>query len=64
MKALYDFIIEPVGERYNNKKNIEGNELILNTELHNHNYSNRVGKVIVNWFNYYFFTKKNGILFF
>ena len=46
MKALYDFIIEPVGERYNNKKNIEGNELILNTELHNHNYSNRVGKVI------------------
>ena len=46
MRALYDFIIEPVGERYNNKKNIEDNELILNTELHNHNYSNRVGKVI------------------
>jgi hypothetical protein len=46
MRALYNFIIEPVGERYNNKKNIEGNELILNTELHNHNYSNRVGKVI------------------
>ena len=46
MKALYDFIIEPVGDRYNNKKEIEGSELILNTELHNHNYSNRVAKVI------------------
>ena len=46
MKALFDFIIEPVGDRYNNKKSIEDSELILNTELHNHNYSNRVAKVI------------------
>ena len=28
------------------KKSIEDSELILNTELHNHNYSNRVAKVI------------------
>jgi len=46
MKALYNFIIEPVGERYNNKKNIGGVDLILNTELHNHNYSNRIAKVL------------------
>jgi hypothetical protein len=46
MKALFDFIIEPVGERYNNKKGVEDSELILNTELHNHNYSNRIAKVI------------------
>ena len=46
MKALYNFIIEPVGERYNNKKNIGGADLILNTELHNHNYSNRIAKVL------------------
>ena len=46
MKSLINFIIEPVGERYNNTKNIEGNELLLNTELQNHNYSNRIAKVI------------------
>lgn len=46
MKALYDFIIEPVGDRYNNKKSIGDKELILNTELHNHNYSNRIAKVL------------------
>jgi hypothetical protein len=46
MKALFDFIIEPAGDRYNNKKKVEGSELILNTELHNHNYSNRIAKVI------------------
>ena len=31
---------------YNNVKIIEGNELLLNTELGNHNYSNRIAKVI------------------
>jgi len=46
MKSLVNFIIEPVGERYNNVKIIEGNELLLNTELQNHNYSNRIAKVI------------------
>jgi len=46
MKALYNFIVEPLGERYNNKKNIKGQDLILNTELHNHNYSNRIAKVL------------------
>ena len=46
MKSLINFIIEPIGERYNNVKNIDGNELLLNTELQNHNYSNRIAKVI------------------
>ena len=46
MKALYNFIIEPVGGRYNNIKKVEGNTLLLNTELHNHNYSNRIAKVL------------------
>jgi hypothetical protein len=45
MKALYNFIVEPVGERYNNVKKIDGNTLLLNTELQNHNYSNRIAKV-------------------
>jgi hypothetical protein len=46
MKALYNFIVEPLGDRYTNKKNISGSELILNTELHNHSYSNRIAKVL------------------
>jgi len=46
MKALYNFIVKPVGERYNNVKKINGNTLLLNTELQNHNYSNRIAKVI------------------
>ena len=33
MKSLYDFIIQPIGQRYNNTKKIDDKELILNTEV-------------------------------
>ena len=46
MKSLYDFIIEPIGERYNNTKKVDDKELILNTEVFNHQYINREAKVI------------------
>jgi len=46
MKALFNFIIQPKGERYNNKKEIDGKELILNTEMQNHNFVNRNAVVI------------------
>jgi len=46
MRTLYSFIIEPIGERYNNKKQIDDKELILNTEIFNHQYVNREAKVI------------------
>ncbi len=46
MKAVYDFIIEPVDGRYNNNKRLEEGDLILNTEMQNHSYSNRVAKVL------------------
>lgn len=46
MRSLYDFIITPKGERTTNKTHIEGKELLLNTELQNHQYVNRVGIVI------------------
>lgn len=45
MHALYNFIVEPIGERYNNKKQIGDKELILNTEIFNHQYINREAKV-------------------
>ena len=46
MKALYRFIIEPIDGRYNNVKKIGDKNLLLNTELSNHQYVNRLGKVI------------------
>ena len=46
MKSVYNFVVKPKGERYNNKKKIGDSELILNTEIFNHQYVNREAKVI------------------
>ena len=46
MKSVYNFVVTPKGERYNNKKKIGDSELILNTEIYNHQYVNRLAKVI------------------
>jgi len=41
VKAPLDFVIEPKGQRYNNTKKVGDKELILNTEIFNHQYVNR-----------------------
>ena len=41
MKSVYNFVVTPKGERYNNKKKVGDKELILNTEIFNHQYTNR-----------------------
>ena len=46
MKSVYNFVVTPIGERYNNKKKIGDSELILNTEIFNHQYINREAIVI------------------
>jgi hypothetical protein len=46
MKGVFDFVIMPKEDRYNNTKTIGGQELILNTELQNHNFVSRIGIVI------------------
>ena len=46
MKSVYNFVITPKGERYNNKKKVDGGELILNTEIFNHQYVNREAIVV------------------
>ena len=46
MKSVYNFVVTPKGERYNNKKKIGNSELILNTEIYNHQYVNREAVVI------------------
>ena len=46
MRSYKDFIVSPIGERYNNSKKIDDKELILNTEIFNHQFVNRLAKVI------------------
>ena len=46
MKAPFDFVIEPKGNRYNNIKKVGDKDLILNTEIFNHQYINREAEVI------------------
>jgi hypothetical protein len=46
MKSVYNFVVTPIGERYNNTKKIGNSELILNTEIFNHQYINRLAEVI------------------
>ena len=41
MKSVYNFVVTPVKSRYNNTKDIDGKELILNTEMFNHQYVSR-----------------------
>ena len=46
MKSVYNFVVKPKGERYNNIKKVGDSELILNTEIFNHQYINREAIVI------------------
>ncbi len=46
MKSVHNFVVTPKGERYNNTKKVGDSELILNTEIFNHQYVNREAKVI------------------
>ena len=46
MKSVYNFVVTPKGKRYNNTKKVGDSELILNTEIFNHQYINREAKVI------------------
>ena len=46
MNSIYQFIIKPIGERYNNKININKKELIINSSISNHKFINRTAKVV------------------
>jgi len=45
MKPIVDFIIKPLGERYSNSKKVGDKELILNTEVFNHQFVNRIAVI-------------------
>ena len=46
MKSVYNFVVTPKGDRYNNTKKLEEGELIINTEVFNHQYVNREATVV------------------
>lgn len=46
MKNTHAYIVEPIEGRYNNKKDVEGQELILNTSIEDHKFVNRSGVII------------------
>ena len=41
MKSVHNFVVTPKGDRYNNTKKVGDSELILNTEIFNHQYVSR-----------------------
>jgi len=46
VKSVHDFVVEPKGGRYNNVKEVDGVNLILNTEIYNHQFVNREATVV------------------
>tara|TARA_R110002020_G_scaffold166297_2_gene354208 strand:+ start:22 stop:630 length:609 start_codon:yes stop_codon:yes gene_type:complete len=41
MKSVYDFVVSPIKSRYNNTRKIGDKELIVNTEIFNHQFVSR-----------------------
>jgi hypothetical protein len=41
MKSVYNFVVRPKGKRYNNTKKIGDSELIINTDIYRHEFTNR-----------------------
>ena len=46
MRSIYNFVVTPKGQRYNNTKKIGDKELVINTEMFNHQYVNREAVVL------------------
>ena len=46
MRSVYNYVVKPKGNRYNNSKKVGDKDLILNTEIFNHQYINRQATVI------------------
>ena len=46
MKSLYQFIIKPLNNRYDNIRKVNDNELIINTSIEDHRFVSKKAKVI------------------
>lgn len=46
MQSVFNYLVEPKGGRVTGRTEIDGNELLLNTDLQSHEYINRVGVIL------------------
>ena len=46
MRSVFNFIVKPVGDRYDNKVKVEGKELILNTKIDSFKSVNNLAEVV------------------
>ena len=46
MKSLYDFIVQPIGNKYNNEIKVGDKKLVVNTKIESWTFVNRIAKVI------------------
>jgi hypothetical protein len=46
MTSVFNFIVKPLGERYNNKIKVDGKELILNTRIESFKSVNNLAEVV------------------
>jgi len=46
MKSVFSFIVKPVGSRYDNKIDVDGKELILNTSIESFKSVNNIAEVV------------------
>ena len=46
MNSLYDFIVEPIGSRYNNEVDVDGGKLVVNSSIESFKFINNVAIVI------------------
>jgi len=46
MQSVFNYLVSPKGNRTTGSKEIEGQTLLLNTDLQNHSYTNRVGTIL------------------
>lgn len=46
MRSVFSYLVSPNGKRTTGEIDIDGNKLLLNSELQNHEYTNRIGTVL------------------
>ena len=46
MKSLYDFIIEPLGNKYKNEIQVGDKKVVVNTQIESWKFVNRLAKVV------------------
>ena len=46
MKSLYYFIVKPINERYDNIRQVDGNNLIINTSIEDHRFVSKKAVVV------------------